>query len=225
MSVGDEREEVADEARGEEGEETRGLHPSPPRLGGQGGPDVGIGKGLVLVDCLHDEVNRCDVCHVRGLGGPATAGDHTSNSSQAINYDRAGISFGEKNARLIIQGDDHTLLRYGNSILVEILASVGDEGRRPAHSHIHTPTPLQDGDTGTAVLVQHLWLLHFLLWDGTPEFGKAVSRVGEVARVPWGGLHLVGELDGRVLGSEVDEVSGKVVGFDLLGVNLDDSDV
>ena len=223
--MGDEREEVADEARGEEGEETRGLHPSPPRLGGQGGPDVGIGKGLVLVDCLHDEVDRCDVCHVRVLGGPATTGDHTSNSSQAINYDRARISFGGKNARLIVQGDDHTLLGYSDVVLVEILVSVGDEGCRPAHSHVCTPTLLQDSDTGAAVPVQHLWLLHFLLWDGTPEFEKVVSQVGEVARVPWGGLHLVGELDRRVLGSEVDEVSGKVVGFDLLGANLDDSDV
>jgi len=177
------------------------------------------------VDDLHDEVDRCDQRHVRSLGGPATAGDHTSNPSQAIDHDRAGISFGGKNARLMVQGDDRPLLGHGDIVLAEILASVGDEGRRSAHSQVRTPTPLQDGDTGVAVPVQHLRLSHFLLRDDTPEFEKAVAWVSEVATVPRVGLHLVGELDGRVLGSEVDEVPGKVVGFDLLGVNLDDGDV
>lgn len=90
------------------------------------------------MDSLHDEVDRCDVCHIRGLGGPATAGDHTSNSSQAIDYDRTGIFFGGKNASFIVQGDDRTLLGYGDVVLVEILASVGDEGRRPTQSRSYS---------------------------------------------------------------------------------------
>ena len=76
----------------------RRLQPSPPRLGGRGRPDVGVGEGFVLVDDIHNEVDRCDERHIRALGGPATAGEHTGDSSKAIDYDRAGISSGRKNA-------------------------------------------------------------------------------------------------------------------------------
>jgi hypothetical protein len=144
---------------------------------------------------------------------------------KAIDYDRAGISFGGKRAGFLVQGDNRPLFGHGGVAVAEILASVREEGSRFAHSQVRSPTPLKDRDTGLAVLVQHLRVAHFLLRDGTKEFEKAVARPGEVARVLRVRVHLARELDGRVLGPKVDKVAGKVGRVDLGGLNLDDRDV
>ena len=74
------------------------------------------------MDNLQDEVDRCDVLHVVlvELSPPV----RIPNSSQAINDDRAGISFGRKNARFLVQGDNGPLFGHGGVVLAEVLASV-----------------------------------------------------------------------------------------------------
>ena len=58
-------------------------------------------------------------------------------------------------------------------------------------SHVRRPTPLQDCDTGVAVLVHRI--AHFVYRDGIPEPEKAVFRPDETVRVRRIEIRLLGE--------------------------------
>ena len=114
-------------------------------------------------------------------------------------------------------------------MLGEVLANIRNDRKHMTQSHIccpvQCPTPLQDHDTGVTELVQHFWLAQFLHWDGTLELEETVARPGEIVRVCWVEIHLLHELDIRVLRSKVNEVSRKVGGDDLGRFNFKDSDI
>ena len=56
-------------------------------------------------------------------------------------------------AGLLFQGDNRQLFGHGGVVLGKVLANVRDDSKNFTHSYVRRATPLQDRDTGVAVLV------------------------------------------------------------------------
>lgn len=146
--------------------------------------EVGIGEGLVAADNLQDKGYGCDVGNVCGIRGATTAGEHTDNSSRAIDDNRPGIAFGGKSTGRLVEGQNRQLFGSRGVVVGVIFASVRDEGSSATDdSQACSPATFKNDDAGVAVLVVHLRFSHFVLLDVTPKLQEAVAGKVEVVRV------------------------------------------
>jgi len=151
-----------------------------------------------------------------------TCSNNASNTSAAIGNDGVGVAGGREGTRFVVKREDSPLHRKIGRAIFIVVTDTGADVVGTADSQAGGIAMLDHYKAGFTILVQHGRVTHILIRDDTLESQEAVPSVLE--RSFWFGDHSDEHVEPD-LGAKVDDITLKIGGIDLGGVNLNDSKV
>jgi hypothetical protein len=160
--------------------------------------EMGI-KKPILLDAREEPEEGRRVRDVRGirLSLASTAGEEATNAATAIGDDGARITGGGEDTRLVVEGEDSPLPRGLVSVVIKILADVGEQAGSAAYGDTGSNAVLYDQQARFAVLVEHIWVAREVFRDDVPKLKEAVNRILKARGGVGAGVHLLCEHVGR----------------------------
>ncbi len=192
------------------------------RLGGEDRVDVGLVESVVL-HALEEEANGRGISDVQGRRGASTAGEETTDTSEAVDDDRTRVALFREGAGLGVEREDSPFFGGLGFVIVVVDTGVGANVVGTADGQAGGATALDHHKARVIVLVECGWVTHLLVRNGALEPQKTVERIQEGMEIL--GAHHTSELADWDAGTEVDGIAVEIARVDLGGVDLDDGPV
>ena len=181
----------------------------------------------MFLQALEEESDGSNITAIKFLTGPATAGEHPSNSTPAVDDSRARVSrFGEC-ARFKSARQHGPRPRKFTRPDLEGFAKDRTDVVETSDREPGSGATLEDHDGRVAPVVDVLGagVTHLGVGNGAVELEKAVRGVLERRFVGMVRVYPVGKGPDGDLGPKVNSVSNEVGGVDFGGIDLDDRKV
>ncbi len=114
---------------------------------------------------------------VRGLRLAGTASKEATETSAAVNDDRARIAGGGEDTWLVVVGEDSPLHRRLVSAVVEVLTDEGEGASGAAYGDASGVAVLYDEEARFTVVVEHIRVAHLVFLYEIPKLKEAVIRI------------------------------------------------
>ena len=139
---------------------------------------VEVGIGEVGMDTLQEPVERRRVRDVNGLGLrlASIADEETTDTSLAVNDDRARVTWGGERAGLLIVRKDRPLHRRPLSVIREVLAYEGLDAGSATNGHACGATALDYHEAMFTFRVEQLWVAQLVFPDDALKRQEAVVK-------------------------------------------------